>query len=888
MMFCPKCGRKRLGNELFCTYCGAPLQNNINMLAKENEPAKNVNIKFRHWKFIFIFFLCCLIGGLFWFNHFVGFETLHWKDLGNLDYVTQSNLKIEIDFPNLQKTNEIVYQTNCGTVDPNGLEITWDLTNSLGECEISARYKIKKIVKKLHVIPFINEENLVWEDSLDKTSDEDLDYDNLTNQEEQKLQTNPLLLDSDLDGLNDYEEIYEYKTDPLKADSDGDGLTDYNELELNLSPLKEISLNDRIKDGTRKLNYSYIKDGIILDITGTGNIASINLTVEEKTPISDKAGLINRLYNIKTEGKVEEGKLTIPYTDKDLQESNIEEDKLVVYNVNPQTGQYEKLKTTVDKNKKTLTANLKDFSLYVIGDSSLNNKKKEVLFILDNSWSMYSNGQYFQLIGKTTSTPLEHADTQGLRFSLTSDLIKKLEAKNFAIGLSEFREDYVNILPIGSSFDDLKNKLADMFGKFVTKEEGTNISNALRVSLSNYANSNNDKYIIILTDSFDEALSFSAPNIINMANSKNIHICPVGFGQAGNNKYLEDIANKTGCHYFATNSDSGLPQLYEQLEAHLNDNLVDTNNDGKTNGLLLADSGFVVNKNGLSFADYPSSTHQSGHSYGIALFTQLYYQKKLPLKLQVNKLSYNLTNTIFKNYEDLYKYKYKTDLLKYAFKFPYDDVNYDYYQLTNNKLVINEKYSQEIKNASLFDLKTNQSRFSKEEQLAKWYFNYDEIESAYLNEEKMQKNKLLMSDDLQLLNAIDLLMTYQEKIPYYSSALDYSTWSIYELSKEEKNTFINILKSRLKNGEVPLIIGNFTDGNRAVNVISLIQDLENSNNYHLGIYDSNYPDERRYIDITCQNNQCLTVANEEYPNSNQPLKISPSAEVDLQFFKEEE
>ncbi len=44
-----------------------------------------------------------------------------------------------------------------------------------------------------------------------------------------QLGTNPQDVDSDDDGLSDYDEMI-HRTDPVRADSDGDGLTDEEEV----------------------------------------------------------------------------------------------------------------------------------------------------------------------------------------------------------------------------------------------------------------------------------------------------------------------------------------------------------------------------------------------------------------------------------------------------------------------------------------------------------------------------------------------------------------------------------------------------------------------------------------------------------------------------------
>ena len=63
----------------------------------------------------------------------------------------------------------------------------------------------------------------------------DTDGDGLSDAEESQLGTNPNLVDTDGDGLNDYDELSTHGTDPLIVDTDGDGLTDDEEILIYLT-----------------------------------------------------------------------------------------------------------------------------------------------------------------------------------------------------------------------------------------------------------------------------------------------------------------------------------------------------------------------------------------------------------------------------------------------------------------------------------------------------------------------------------------------------------------------------------------------------------------------------------------------------------------------------
>jgi len=64
----------------------------------------------------------------------------------------------------------------------------------------------------------------------------DSDGDSLTDDEEKLAGTNINIIDTDTDGLSDYEEIKIYKTNPLNADTDADGYLDGAEVANGYNP----------------------------------------------------------------------------------------------------------------------------------------------------------------------------------------------------------------------------------------------------------------------------------------------------------------------------------------------------------------------------------------------------------------------------------------------------------------------------------------------------------------------------------------------------------------------------------------------------------------------------------------------------------------------------
>lgn len=937
-MFCPKCGNKLNGNEDFCSNCGnkiveameqsidskvenssqQPVNTMSEMMSKKSQnfikpiiqKLKNFIVNYKRQCLIGFSGIAILIVGLVLFNNFFGFDKLSWNEEYSdfkLEYVSQTNIKLGINFKNKEKVKDIKYDVTCGEVKNNGLEVNWNLSKSTGQCKITASYKLRKISKEFKIINFnTSEQELVLDYKIDLDSDEDLDFDGLTNKQEKEYKTSPILSDTDMDGLDDYYEIFTSKTDPLKADTDGDGLNDYDEIQLGLDPLKADSKGDGVKDGKRTMTYNLESNNLKVSITGAGNIASTIAEVNTNTKISSKTGLIDNLYTLYTDGTITEAVITIAYTDEELVKYGLNEDNLSIYYYNEKKAKYEKIETVIDKENNTLTATLKHFSNYVVGDTTLvkETTTTQVLFVLDNSWSMYTNEQYKNITGEEYSgglfgsSKLDGFDADGVRFTLTSDLITRLSKKSYQIGLSEFRSDYANALKIGTDADTLKSKLKTMNGSFLTTSAGTNISNALTSGIREFSKDSDNKYIVILTDGQDSSLSSQTKKIIEKANENEVKICSIGFGGGSYNTELSNISNGTGCKFYSSGNVDGLTELFENIGAELDDDLVDINGDGEADGILVADSGFIVNRDGFSFSNYGTNLSSGGHCYGMATFAQLYYKKQLPLTVgsktagDQKSYAYDLSDTYFKNYNNLYDYKLQTNALKYTFGYDIfgETQPADLRTLDGTKLTFTEKYKKEIGDSGIYDMQEQKTGLSKEKQLERWGVNYETADNLYLNEDKMQTSKIMKKDDTQMFNAIWTGFIRQNTTTHYSSGSNFLLWLRNVIGTESTDYtgaqgFINILKSRLNDKDAPVISSSYSGGLHAINAISLVQDIENPNYYYIGVYDNNYPGEKRYVDIKCNKDTCSTVANDYYTESGQPIRITPSLEYDLAYYK---
>ncbi|MDT8322611.1 MAG: OmpA family protein [Bacteroidota bacterium] len=85
----------------------------------------------------------------------------------------------------------------------------------------------------------------------------DFDGDLLPNEEEVELGTSPYDIDTDVDGLTDFEEVRVYATSPLRPDTDDDGLGDYFEItKYGTDPLRPDTDEDQLSDADEVLLYN--------------------------------------------------------------------------------------------------------------------------------------------------------------------------------------------------------------------------------------------------------------------------------------------------------------------------------------------------------------------------------------------------------------------------------------------------------------------------------------------------------------------------------------------------------------------------------------------------------------------------------------------------------
>lgn len=869
-MFCTDCGHKLDGQEEFCPECGhkneqIKKQDTFSEQLIKNNPLKPLlekikkfftNVKLfvlKHKKLsisVCSIFICTIIS-IILFNKFYDFTKISW-DLkngdANLEYTTSHSLNYKVNAYDKhgKEIKNIEFKVSKGKVVTVDNEARWDLSSvEKGKYTITAIAPSgKKIEKQITILQEENNEPLSIPLENEFDENEDIDHDGLTNKEEKNLGTNIYKIDTDDDGISDYYEVKKSKTDPLKKDTDNDSIKDGDEIALGLDPLKIDSKGDNINDAKRTLSYNIKESDVTMKITGTTNIASSSIDVFQNTTFEDMDGILGKIYNFSTEGKLEKAEVNIKYNMEELKKKNIDENNLTLYYFNEKTNQLEPIVSKVDKSKKILTATLTHFSKYILGDKNvvLKEYKNQVLFVIDNSISMYSQNQIYDA-GYDSCTGCDGNDYEFKRLSLTNKLIGMFN-NNYEYGISEFAGSYKNLHSFSNNRKEAIKAVNSMKSTWHVNTDGTNIKDALNSGINEFESNNNNKYIVLLTDGNDTTSSFNSNKdiIINNALEKEVKVCVIGLGENVDTDVLTEIAQKTGCAYYNASDASALSDIYDKIGAEINYNYLDTDDDGKADSMVIADTNFLPARDGFNFENFSSDKSLGGHCYGMAAFANLYYKDQLPIKLKkesnlfFSSNGYDLTNTFIERKENLYDYKITNKPLSY---YLYDKPS-DYRDRVE---VVDGKKTVLIKKEYYDQLKQIGVTFSNKKDEYNWFkdigANY--YQSALLTIDNDTFNNHVKKDESQLLNAIWRLFIEQKEI---NNMFDYISGS---------DEFWEDVISAMEQDDPAIFVIRYTlDGEsygHAINVIGLSQDINDPNKFKLKVYDNNYPGETRYIEV---------------------------------------
>lgn len=401
---------------------------------------------------------------------------------------------------------------------------------------------------------------------------EDLDSDGLDNLSEIKLGTNPLLMDSDDDGLSDYSENTQYNTNPLNADTDNDGVSDGTEIAIGTDPLvaqSSFSLDYESPD-----TNDSVKASVRINLSGEQvETLSINPVGEELFP-SEMPGYLGHAYSFNVDGDFNEATISFKF-DADAIDADSQP---TIYYFNENEQKLEELPTLISGN--TASATTTHFSTYILLDKTEFDKvwdtdikpptdteggeiSLEIAFVIDSSGSMYDN------------------DRQNLRKSLTKEFIAKMSDTDQATII-----DFDRTATVYSDFTSDKEQLTNAVNK-IDSDGGTIIYNGIRTALNQFyqlsTNDNKLKVMFLLTDGQDDVSGYTYDmyeEISREALQNDIQIYTVGLGSGVDTQLLELIANTSGGKYYFASSSTDLSEGFDSFIEDTIDYVTDTDNDG--------------------------------------------------------------------------------------------------------------------------------------------------------------------------------------------------------------------------------------------------------------------------------------------------------------------
>lgn len=168
-------------------------------------------------------------------------------------------------------------------------------------------------------------------------ADADSDGDGLTNAQEIELGTDPKKADTDNDGLNDFDELNIYGTDPLIPDTDGDGLKDGDEIVLGLDPLKPDTDDNGVLDCDEYFEQTVDQSRFDSDLFENNYAIPSSLDVSAKGNVNNNINISEYTGYLKGEERAYVGKV-IEITDSEIRSGSIsftlsEDYKIKNYNV---------------------------------------------------------------------------------------------------------------------------------------------------------------------------------------------------------------------------------------------------------------------------------------------------------------------------------------------------------------------------------------------------------------------------------------------------------------------------------------------------------------------------------------------------------------------------
>lgn len=400
----------------------------------------------------------------------------------------------------------------------------------------------------------------------------DFDGDGLSGVAEQAMGTALERADTDNDRLKDGREI-EIGTNPLVADTDGDGLTDSEELRLGADPTVVDSDGDGTLDGDEQYTAttSDIQTGASVAVTAEGRNSTL-VSLRDATPNQTLEFREAPVIEIGNRAPIDGATVTLPL-EQDANLSNTS--NLAVYKWDPQAnGSWEQLETTIDTEAGTASADVSSFSYFTVFEVS-NWEQGLVASAPVSGGSTNNSVQPIDLMFVIDRS----GSMGGSRLRNAKD-----SAKRFVGAL--FEEDQAGLVGYATSAAVEQELTTDRqaLNRSIDRLRAgglTNTGAGLRHAVDEFDRNgaeNRPKITILLSDGFTNR----GPDPVQEAEraaERDVIVYTVAIGSGANEQELRQIADVTGGSFFQVRDAAELPEVFDRIGEQTT-TLTDTDGDG--------------------------------------------------------------------------------------------------------------------------------------------------------------------------------------------------------------------------------------------------------------------------------------------------------------------
>lgn len=684
------------------------------------------------------------------------------------------------------------------------------------------------------------------------TEETDTDGDGLPDiAEREEHGTEPFACDTDGDGLDDGSEINEYSTEPNNADTDGDGLLDGVEILAGLDPLKEKT-DDQTRDNDVAFERNYEAEGLTMVIKGDASVCDVYVDKFTQGNGGNTKALISPIYEFYKKGTFEEATITVQYEDAWIPEGGSEETLSICQFTDKE--EWVKVDSVVDADNNTVTATLEHFSKYGLLDISLLGQQKTVniMLVIDDSGSMYPE--------EMCEGSME-SDVEFKRLDMVNSFVKDLDDAA-RVGAAYFTGDYVKCCEMGSTDEQIATAMEAIKTSTSHNFNGTAILKSLDAALEEFSyGSTEANFIIILTDGESTEgginslfATYSRDSVISEAKRKNVKIITVGLGAGVKADYLRDFSDNTDGMYIYANNATTLSMMYKKLQDVVNDTYIDVDGDGVIDEVLVADSGFDMATEALSFANPILKTEdkvQCGICAGIAIFTHLNHVGRIPARTSdFGFTDYDLWG--LRAFTEITNIDNRADNVVFTRVKGYDeeDLKELGFEIKNGIVVMDN-----VRNTMRTDTTDAMMEIREMDTNEKYIYNLGAMEFLQKILDEYDEFAMIQPHTFKekgKYNGVEYT-SYEAMVYDYTEHVDEETaqilaflarFHVEQFKKEsyiqfELNEDFDMILSLIKSGEALYM----EIPGHAINAVKVTQDFDNTNLYYLYVYDNNYTDE---------------------------------------------